>query len=424
MKRFVLVLFALTGCTRELQQPSMLVADDSQAVFDTVEDAPSSERVFTFTNAGSTPTAPLEVKISGDVDAFHIIGDECSGTVLKPNLRCSINLHLMSDTPGSFDGELHVAGAFVAASVVLTGKVTPAQIVITPVTSNEAEVEQGGNATLEFTVANLGGATTGALHVTALSVPFDVGGDCGGNALVGGATCTIMLTKTLAHDATVGSSSGTLEVSATPGGDDMMTAILTVTPNETLYAPAVAWGSIPTLVNESATATFSNSSATTSGPLTIKLVNLPNSSTFSIKTDNCTNKTLAPGQSCTVDLDAYAYAVGSLSGTLTASTNNLKPGVAKLSAIGVRAHWTLTVGMAGNGGGNVMVNGTDIGQQGPVTLEIPNGQSGMLTYTAAAASGSTFVGWSGTAPCTGTGACGPFVGPDGSDLTLTATFTH
>src|SRR5947209_3213324 len=171
MKRLVFVLLALGGCTRELQPPPMLVADDARAVFDTVEDAPSSERVFTFTNAGSAPTAPLEVQISGDVDAFHIIGDECSGTVLKPNLRCSINVHLMSDDPGSFEGELHVAGAFVAASVVLSGKVTPALLVITPVTSIEARVQQGDHALLEFTIANLGGATTGTLGVTSQSLP-------------------------------------------------------------------------------------------------------------------------------------------------------------------------------------------------------------------------------------------------------------
>src|SRR5947209_1615624 len=216
MKRLVFVLLALGGCTRELQPPPMLVADDARAVFDTVEDAPSSERVFTFTNAGSAPTAPLEVQISGDVDAFHIIGDECSGTVLKPNLRCSINVHLMSDEPGSFEGELHVAGAFVAASVVLAGKVTPAQLVLTPVTSGEADVPQGGKVTLEFIVANLGGATTGALRITALSAPFDVGGDCGGTVLVGGATCTVKLTSAAAPDATIGSSSGTIEVSAAP----------------------------------------------------------------------------------------------------------------------------------------------------------------------------------------------------------------
>ena len=422
MKSFALVLLALVGCTRELQQPPMLVADDSQAVFDTVENAPGSERVFTFTNTGTQPTAPLALQLTGDVDAFHIVGDECSGAVLKPNLRCSVNVQLRSDQPGSFQGELHVAGAFVAASVVLLGKVTPAQLVLTPVTTTDTEVQQGGKVALELTVANAGGATTGALRVMSQSLPFDVGGDCDLAPLVGGASCTIKLTKTVSHLAAIGRSSGVLEVIAAPGGDETLTTSLNITPSGSLYAEDATWTGIPTLTPVVRTVTVSNAQLTNSGPITIALVDPTASSAFTIKTDNCSNHSLGAGQSCTVDLGVVLDDVGVRTAKLTASAASLKPAVATLSVTGVRAHWALIVKITGNGTGRVM-EGMNVIQSGSTFL-VPNGHAMSWQLTAVADNGSTFAGWNGPPPCIGTGACTGIAGADNSDLELTAAFTR
>jgi hypothetical protein len=413
-------LVALAGCTRELSQPPLLVADDSQAVFDTVESAPSSTRVFTFTNTGSESTAPLTVQISGDRNAFHVAADECSGIDLAAGKRCSIRVELRSDEPGRFDGELHVAGAFVAASVVLSGKVTAAELVLTPMTSAEADVAQGDDATLELVVANLGGATTGPLHVTAPSSPFDVGGGCDGAPLVGGATCTITLHRGVAPDAAIGKLTGTLAVDATPGGSQQLTTTLNVGASGALYAPNLSWGAIPTLTATTHTIVVINPQLAPSAPLKVALT-AGMSSQFVIAKDNCSGVALAPRQTCSVDLSITLYEAYAQQDTLTVSASNLKPAVAHLTASGVRAHWSLTIKSAGTGGGHLLQNGGVLPT--PEGFLFRNGEKMEIELSAVADTGSTFAGWVGPPPCGGsTGTCTGIAGADNSDVILTAVF--
>src|SRR3954470_15618335 len=112
MNRFLILLLALSGCSSP-KDPPLLAADDSEAVFDTVEAAPSSARLFTFVNNGEQNTKPLVVQLTGGVHAVHIGIDHCNGVVLAPALRCSVRIDLSSDDPGSFDGELHVSSDLV-----------------------------------------------------------------------------------------------------------------------------------------------------------------------------------------------------------------------------------------------------------------------------------------------------------------------
>src|SRR6476661_4453100 len=103
----LLIAITLAGCTRGAL-PATLVADDSEAVFDTVEDAPLSRRVFSFANLGDAQTTPLAVTLTGDRDAFVVDGDGCSGKILKPSEQCQVEVTLKSFSDGAFEGELHV----------------------------------------------------------------------------------------------------------------------------------------------------------------------------------------------------------------------------------------------------------------------------------------------------------------------------
>src|SRR3954471_14718733 len=103
----LLIAITLAGCTRGAL-PATLVADDGEAVFDTVVDAPLSRRVFSFANLGDAKTTPLAVTLTGDRDGFAVDWDGCSGKILKPSEQCQVEVMLRSFIEGAFEGELHV----------------------------------------------------------------------------------------------------------------------------------------------------------------------------------------------------------------------------------------------------------------------------------------------------------------------------
>lgn len=416
-----LTLLVVCGCTRPVHLPTTLVADDLQAVFDTVDHAPSSERVLTFTNEGDEDSAPLAVALSGDVHAFHVIADQCSGTRLRPKLSCSIDLHLASDDPGAFAGELHVSSGFVAAEVLLSGKVTPAQLELAPVKTTELNVVQGESAELRFTVSNRGGATSGVLEINLHTFPFDrVLGDCAGKVLVGGASCNLVLTRTVALDAPLGVSSGALDVAAAPGGDPSTTVSIVVHNGAVLVVDDAPFGTVPTLGGTQRVVGVINPGPITVGPLSITIgpAMYP---PFHLASDSCTGTQLAAGKRCQVTVIADPTATGPNMATLTASAPNVRSGHGSLTANAFRAHYAVLLTFAGNGSGKVRWSGTEFAST--VGFDLRNHEQS-TPFIAVPDSGSTFAGWSGTAPCSGTGTCSSFVGADNSDLTLTATFTR
>ncbi|MGZ3425950.1 MAG: hypothetical protein ACXVCV_04830 [Polyangia bacterium] len=394
-KHLVLALFALCGCTHS----TLLVADDEHAVFDTVEAAPFSERVFSFTNDGSDTTSPLAVQLSGDVHAFHIVDDGCSGVALKSGAHCSVTVHLASDDAGAFSGELRVTSTTANAAILLDGKVTPAQLVVTAQPSGAIEAVQGQMVTGSLTVGNRGGATTGALQIGAQALGFfDVGDDCTGKALAGGDSCKVTLSRAVPSDAALGSFAGALDVSAVPGGAVSTPVSLVVHVGGKLVVEDFDWGVVPTLGMVQRDIQISNPGPVASGPVTAMISASDPTEPFHILSQKCGE--LKVGASCFVTVVANLTDAASHTATLAVSANFVGPG-----------------------SGKIRVGGIDYGNAPPGTvLAFPNKQ-GTSAITALPASGSTFAGWSGTAPCSGTGVC-TIVGPDNSDLTLTATFTQ
>jgi hypothetical protein len=422
-RAILLLLVTLAGCTRGAL-PATLVADDSEAVFDTVVDAPLSRRVFSFANLGDAKTTALTVTLTGDRDSFAVDWDGCSGKVLKPSEACQVEVTLQSGVGGEFEGEVHVAGASPAAAAVrLHGKVTPASLSFEPLTSDHADVPQGGSVMLGFVAHNFGGAPTGRLQVSAKSLPFNFGGDCDGVALAGGDSCTITLARTVSSTTPAGSASGTIEVLALPGGDIVRTPSLTILPNGMLSVESKDWGTIPTLQEKDQTVVVTNLGTETTGPLAIAIQ--ASSAPFYIKEDHCTGVTLAANATCNVVVYAELFASGKQTAALAASASNVNPGSGLLTATGVRAHWTLAVSFSGNGTGTLTYGGSQPwpSSKGTIVFAFPNGSpSGSLSVVAD--SGSTFSGWGGNTPCSGTGACASFVGADNSDLLLTVPLTR
>lgn len=424
----VLAAAALASCTRSADPSASLVANDGTAVFDTVADAPLSRRTFSFTNVGLTKTRPLQVELSGDRDAFVIDWDGCSGATLEQDGHCEVVVRLDGVAAGAFDGELRVfADAPLSASVVLHGKVAPASLTLTAISSATADVGQGETALLAFTVHNAGGAPTGVVRVTGTALPFDlVTGDCDGATLAGGASCTIKMSHAVPQDGPVGTSAGALEVAATPGGEVSATPTLVVHAAGVLVVSSFDFGMVPTLTPKSHNFTVTNPDKTPSGPLSIHLASDGSGTDpFAVGFDGCSGKSLAGGAACTVTVTAQLEDASMHTTVLTASSPSLATGSGMVGATGVRAHWMLWVSVAGNGTGKVAYGARAPEQLpvGGVGFLIKNGQPSEA-LTATADNGSTFAGWSGAAPCSGTGACAAFTGADNSDVTVTATFTR
>ena len=420
----VLATATLASCTRSADLPGALVANDSEAVFDTVVDAPLSRRTFTFTNVGPNQTRPLQVELHGDRDLFAVDWDACSGLTLKQDGHCDVVVRLDGNAAGAFDGELRVfADTTLSASVLLHGKVAPASLVMTAISSSTVAVTQGQTAMLAFDVHNAGGATTGVIRVTPSALPFDnVTGDCDGATLAGGGSCTIKMSRAVAEDAAIGTTSGTLDVAATPGGDLGATPTLVVSPIAALAVSSFDFGAVPTLTPTTHALTVTNPGKDASGKLAVSVASNESYAPFSISFDGCSGMSLAAGASCTVTIAAELYDANAHSAMLVASAPNLKTGAGMLSASGVRAHWMLWINVAGNGSGTLTYGGSPIQvATGGIGYDIKNGQASQA-LAATADNGSTFAGWSGTSPCSGTGGCAGFIGADNSNVMVVATF--
>jgi hypothetical protein len=241
-------------------------------------------------------------------------------------------------------------------------------------------------------------------------------------ALVGGASCVLTLSRTVAVDAPLGSATGALDVTATPGGTQHAAPELTIFAGGVLVVDNSDWGLTPTLHPTTKVLTVTNPGPLDATPVTVAITSKEMYTPFYIAMDACKGKALAAGQSCKVTVAADLYDVNQHTAALTATAPTVKPGSGTLTALGVRAHWTLTINFAGTGTGHVDAGGNTIPSPAATQFAMANGMTSPMA-TAAADASSTFAGWSGTTPCSGTGACAPFVGADNSDLTLTATFT-
>jgi uncharacterized repeat protein (TIGR02543 family) len=310
----------------------------------------------------------------------------------------------------------------VSASVLMHGKVMPASLSLTPMADLVADAIQGQNVSLAFVVRNDGGVAAGPMHITGPGAPFDSrSANCDGVRLVGGGSCVITIMRAVALDAPLVSATGALEVSATPGGDVMLAPVLNVRAGGVFLVDSKDWGLIPTLQSKQKIVNVTNPGPLAADPPTVTILSNEMYPPFAITSDGCRGRGLGVGQSCQVTVTATLSDTNQHTAMIMASADNLRPGSGTLTALGQRAHWSIVLTFAGTGTGTVTHNGATY-STGGVQFIFPNGQPAN-PFAGIADSGSTFTGWTGTAPCTGPGSCN-FVGADNSDLTLTANFSH
>lgn len=193
----------------------------------------------------------------------------------------------------------------------------PAEITIDPAAQDFGMVLVGtSSSAMSFTVRNMGGATSSPLSVsvsgTGASEWTVSGTTCDGTALVGGASCDVVVRL----DATsAGSKTAQLDVVAGAVSASATLTALVVTPGALVIEPgAYDYGDREVGSAEvRASFTVRNTGGASVGPLAVALIGAGD---YRVITDGCTGVTLAGGASCVTDVGFSALAVGASTASL------------------------------------------------------------------------------------------------------------
>lgn len=323
-----------------VQQPADLLASSDSLDFGMVPvSTVSPTQTITITNMGEATTAALTA-VPSSATLVKTSGT-CSGATLAYLATCTLNVWITpTATPGAISQTVAIGGITIAVTGTGAGAATLSTADVETTFTNTA-VLSTTTAPLTFTFANAADAmTTGPLAVSVLNgtavVPdFTI---TGGTCLTGTQSlgleedddCTVIV-KFKPRSLTTPAKTGTLTVTATPGGTATVVlrgtavAALSVS-NATGGVGAIASGaynvSNSTSVSgagTSVTVTFTNeTNAPTTGILSASLTGT-NAAEFRVTDDQCTGIRRNGGQSCTVELLFKPTTQGAKTATLTVS---------------------------------------------------------------------------------------------------------
>ncbi|MBL0220461.1 MAG: choice-of-anchor D domain-containing protein [Myxococcales bacterium] len=182
----------------------------------------TSATTFTVSNPAAVATGALGVTVTGaNAGDFAIGTTTCNGAVLPANSTCTVSIAFTPSSTGARAASVRVSGTpggTAIASLVGTG-LAATGLSISPAVHDFGDVQIGSSSLgFQFTVTNLGAATTGAIttaksgtHVGDFLV---MANNCGA-PLASGAGCTLFVTF---EPGAVGPRAAHLNLSATPGG--------------------------------------------------------------------------------------------------------------------------------------------------------------------------------------------------------------
>ena len=281
----------------------------------------SAPIAFTVTNSGGGSSGALVSAL--DSGAFRSVpaADGCTGTSLAAGASCTFAMVFAPTTRGAAAGSVSLTGApggTVIAPVSGTG-LAPAGLSISPTTFAFADALVGSTSPSQtFTVTNGGDVPTGGLTVSGSTADLTLtGGSClGGDALVGGATCTLVARF---NPQTAGVKQTSLQISGTPGGS----ATTTLTGRAlglAFDALAVSFGSVPFNGSSTRTLTLRNTGGSSSSVITLALSG-DDASRFAILPagDSCSGQIVASGATCVFTVRFTPLNMGLKTAFVTAS---------------------------------------------------------------------------------------------------------
>jgi hypothetical protein len=291
----------------------------------------SGVRTWTITNTGERAPSALMVAVSGANAGEFTVGGTCQGATPAPGGTCTITASVTPATFGAKAATITITAASQlensGQTIALTARgVTTALLAATAGnggTFGATPLGTNTNSTM-VVVTNRMGTTnvqaSGALMVSTSNPDFVVSGCAEAGAAMGvtetglgNPTCT--LTVTFAPTS-VGTISGNLTISGTPGGSVVIPLSGTATPNLAI-AP-----SADTTIASGTTTTFNVSlnslpgNTVSTGALTVGLGGA-NMASFAIVANTCTGTTLSTGGTTTCSVGVRYTGTGAAAANLT-----------------------------------------------------------------------------------------------------------
>ncbi|ADB51778.1 choice-of-anchor D domain-containing protein [Conexibacter woesei] len=309
-------------------------------------------RTVTVTNDASGPTArPLlfgadAVTLSGGgADQFSLAADGCSGRTVEPGASCEVTIRFAPTTTGAKSATVRLASDAIGGprSVALSGHATQPAAALAPLAGDFGDVRTGTtSATQSFTVTNTAsGADAGALTfpsgAATLSGPdagqFAISADgCSGTTISPAAACSVTVAFA---PTTTGAKSATLAVADdAPGGPRTVAlAGAGVAPLLTLGPLAHDFGTVVVGARGAAVSLTVENEGSAPALLPVDAVTLDGDG-FETTVDDCSDATLAVGESCAVAVVFAPAAAGLAAATLSIASDAGAPLTAALSGIG------------------------------------------------------------------------------------------
>jgi hypothetical protein len=347
--------------------PAITVTDsvapttDLTVPFGSVNVGASAAQTVTVTNSGTANLTVGAVGSSNPLAApFSLSNDTCSNQTIAPSASCTMTVRFAPTATGSFTDSftipsndaakssvpVNVSGTGVAVavpSISVTDSVSPASDLSVPFGS----VVAGSSASQTVTVTNNGSADLLVGSVGAsnpLAAPFSITDNtCSNQTVAPAASCTMTIvfaptaTGTFTDSFNIPSndpakSSVTMNVSGT--GSTVPAPVISitdsVTPNNDLLVP---FGTVSTGASGVQTVTVANSG---NAGLQIGLVGSTNplGAPFSLSKDTCSNQTIIPSGSCTIEITFAPTADGTFTDSLDIPSNDPAKASVTLSVSG------------------------------------------------------------------------------------------
>lgn len=289
--------------------------DPSVAYLETVGTECETDVDIEIENVGTVASAPIVLGISGvDAAAFFIAAEACADG-LDVGERCTVSIVFSPGHRGASHASLDVEGG---PSLALEGSTM--HVCEPALAISASPTEFGGvlvgeySRPLTLTIENVGDEATGPLEtlITGSDSPqFEMGDDlCTGVSLAPGESCTA---SAVFAPIAPGEASATLIVTGVAALEGMLAlrgtgiaplAALTITPGVQNF------GSVGvTCASADVTFTIESTGTIPASAVTVALSG-PDSSEFRILGEDC-GRTLAPGESCTAEIDFSPRTPGS-----------------------------------------------------------------------------------------------------------------
>jgi hypothetical protein len=270
---------------------------------------------FVLSNPDTTDKAVSGLAVTGA--SFHQTSS--CGTSLAAGTSCTVDVTMSPLAVGGVSGTLSatVGGQPLSASLTGTGTTAAQPVYLSETQHNFGSMPVGQSSAVDaitITNRNSSAVSVANISISAGQSNFAQNNNCG-TSLAAGASCTVNVTMTPSQ---TGDFTGTLSIIA--GGFDSSVAL-----SGNGQAVSRALGS-------SQAATFNTTTGITSKAQTITMTNIGNTavnmagaavgtSLFTVTSDQCAGKQLAPNGSCTVTLTFSSATAGTFSDTLTVTSN-------------------------------------------------------------------------------------------------------